>query len=138
MVKTHIASAAALFTFGLAALGGTVVAVAVPANAATGTATSSSETSGDKFVPEATLPGTAGPADVEAREIPDELEDATRGPNATNVPAPGSAATQEHVPFPHTPHSVHEGQGKKGGNNTRHPHGRPAVGGAPAPATSNG
>ena len=58
MIKIHIASAAALFTFGLAALGGTVVAIAAPANAETGS-TSSSATSGqdstksdNKFEPE--------------------------------------------------------------------------------------
>ena len=121
MIKTRIASAAAVFTFGLAALGGTVVAIAAPANAETNTtsSSSSSQTSGDKFTPEETLPGTAGPADADARHIPDELEDATRGPNVANVPAPGSAATMEHVLFPHepAPHSDHDGQGHKGSNN---------------------
>jgi hypothetical protein len=34
MIKTRIASTAALFTFGLAAIGGTVLTVAAPANAA--------------------------------------------------------------------------------------------------------
>jgi hypothetical protein len=34
MIKTRIASTAAIFTFGLAALGGAVVSVAAPANAA--------------------------------------------------------------------------------------------------------
>ena len=34
MIKTRIASGAAIFTFGLAALGGAVVAIAAPANAA--------------------------------------------------------------------------------------------------------
>ena len=33
MIKTRIAGTAAIFTFGLAALGGTVVAIAAPANA---------------------------------------------------------------------------------------------------------
>jgi hypothetical protein len=42
MIKTRIASAAAVFTFGLAALGGTVVAVAAPAYAAPSSSDSSS------------------------------------------------------------------------------------------------
>ena len=41
MIKTRIAGAAAVFTFGLAALGGTVVAIAAPANADTATTASS-------------------------------------------------------------------------------------------------
>jgi hypothetical protein len=125
MIKTRIASAAALFTFGLAALGGTVVAIAAPANAETPTTTSSSsQTSGDKVTPDETLPGTAGPADAEARQIPDALEDATRGPNVGDVPAPGSAATTEHVLFPHepAPHSEHDGQGHKGSNDRPESH----------------
>jgi hypothetical protein len=125
MIKTRIASTAALFTFGLAALGGTVVAIAAPASADTGTtSSSSSQTSGDKVTPEEALPGTAGPADAEARQIPDELEGATRGPNAASVPAPGSAATAEHILFPHeaAPHSDHNGQGHKGSNNETQQH----------------
>ena len=42
MIKTRIAGTAALFTFGLAALGGTVVAVAAPAYATPGSSGSSS------------------------------------------------------------------------------------------------
>jgi invasion protein IalB len=38
MIKTRIASAAAVFTVGMAALGGTVVAAAAPANATPGAA----------------------------------------------------------------------------------------------------
>ena len=124
MIKNRIASAAALFTFGFAALGGTVLAVAAPANADAGTTTttSSSQTSGDKFTPQETLPGTAGPAVADAEQVSDELQAATRGPNVAPVPAPGTAATQEHVPFPHiaAPHSEHNGQGHKGGNNGPH------------------
>ena len=48
MIKTRIASAAALFTFGLAALGGTFLTIAAPANASTGApsaSTSSAEPS---------------------------------------------------------------------------------------------
>jgi hypothetical protein len=44
MIKTRFAGTAAVFTFGLAALGGTVVAIAAPANAApsaSGTASAS-------------------------------------------------------------------------------------------------
>ena len=111
MIKTRIASTAAVFTFGLAALGGTVVAVAAPANAETGTTSSSDSKS---------MTGTAGPAVADARHISDELQDATRGPNVVHVPAPGSAATAVHVPFPHTPHSPHEGQGRKGSNELPH------------------
>ena len=40
MIKIRIAGAAAVFTFGLAALGGTVVAIAAPANADTATTAS--------------------------------------------------------------------------------------------------
>jgi hypothetical protein len=47
MIKTRIASTAAVFTFGLAAVGGTVVAIAAPANAETGSAGSSSSASTD-------------------------------------------------------------------------------------------
>ena len=58
MIKTRIASTAALFTFGLAALGGTVVAIAAPANADPGTTSPSATSvqdnaqSGNKFEPE--------------------------------------------------------------------------------------
>jgi hypothetical protein len=64
MIRTRIASAATIFTFGLAALGGTLA--------------------------------MAAPATAEA------------------VPAPGSAATQAHVPFPKTGHEPHERFGRKG------------------------
>jgi hypothetical protein len=106
MIKTRIAGTAAIFTFGLAALGGTVVAIAAPANAETGTS----------------MTGTAGPAVANAREVSDELEGATRGPNVSPVPAPGSAATQQHELFPHSPapHSDHDGQGHKGSNEEQH------------------
>ena len=48
MIKTRIASTAALFTFGIAALGGTALVVAAPGNADTGasSSTSSSTTAG--------------------------------------------------------------------------------------------
>jgi len=45
MIKTRIASTAAVFTFGLAALGGAVVAIAGPANAGTGLTSSSDASS---------------------------------------------------------------------------------------------
>ena len=45
MFKTRIASTAALFTFGLAALGGTALAVAAPGNADTGASSSTSSSS---------------------------------------------------------------------------------------------
>ena len=112
MIKTRIAGTAAVLTFGLAAVGGTVVAIAAPANAETGRGSS----------PDSSMTGTAGPAVAQAREVPDVLEDATRGPNVVLVPAPGSAATRVHVPFPQTPHNPHEGQGHKGSNEKPQPH----------------
>ena len=120
MIKNRIASAAALFTFGVAALGGAVVAIAAPAHAdADTTATSSSQTSGDKAAPEENMTGTAVSALADAEAVPDELADATRGPDVAGVPAPGSAATMEHKLFPReaAPHSEHDGQGHKGSNN---------------------
>lgn len=115
MIKTRIATAAAIAAFGLAALGGSVTAIAAPAHADSGSAT----------VDGTHMAGTAGPAVEDARQIPEELADATRGPDVNPIPAPGSAATQKHVLFPHNPapHSEHDGQGHKGENNNRHhPH----------------
>ncbi len=120
MIKNRIAGAAALFTFGFAALGGTVIAIAAPANAHADTgATSTSQTSGNKVTPTGDMTGTAASAVADAETVADELEDATRGPGVVDVPAPGTAATMEHVLFPHVaaPHSDHEGQGHKGSNN---------------------
>jgi hypothetical protein len=107
MIKNRIASAAAIATFGLAALSGAVVAFAAPASADTATK-----------VDGTSMTGTAGQAVADARAVPEELANATRGPEVSRVPAPGSAATQDHLPFPHTPtpHSDHNGQGHKGGN----------------------
>lgn len=115
MIKTRIATAAAIAAFGLAALGGTMTAIAAPAYAETGADT----------VDGTHMTGTAGPAVDDAREVTDELQGATRGPNVSPVPAPGVAATQKHVLFPNNPapHSEHDGQGHKGENNNRpHPH----------------
>ena len=108
-IATRIATAGALLTFGLTGLGATVVAIAAPAHADTVTITHVDGTS---------MTGTAGPAIEDADTIPHELEDATRGPDVAAVPAPGSATTQAHVPFPHdaAPHSEHNGQGHKGSN----------------------
>ena len=105
MITTRIATAAALLTFGLAGLGGTVVALAGPAHADTAT-----------LVDGTTMTGTAGPAVGDASQITNELEAATRGPNVTPVPVPGSATTEQHVAFPldPAPHSEHAGQGHKG------------------------
>ena len=71
------------------------------------------------------MTGTAAPAVADARKVSDELADATRGSDVVNVPAPGTAATAEHVLFPHqpAPHSEHEGQGHKGSNNGPESHG---------------
>lgn len=112
MITTRIATAAALVTFGLASLGGAVIAIAAPANADTGIQ-----------VDGTTMTGTAGPAVQDARTIPVELEGATRGPDVNQVPAPGSAATRVHHVFPNNPapHSDHDGQGHKGGNERPHP-----------------
>ncbi|WP_319432501.1 hypothetical protein [Mycobacterium sp. RTGN5] len=70
MTKTRIASTAALFTFGLAALSGIALAVAAPGNADTGassssgsSSTSSSSTSGTKSdTKTATKSGTPSPS----------------------------------------------------------------------------
>ena len=113
MIKTRIATTAALFTFGLASLGGIVVAIAAPANADADTTT----------VDGTAMTGTAGEAVDDAREVPQELENATRGSGVTSVPAPGSAATGVHLPFPNNPapHSDHDGQGHKGSNEQARP-----------------
>ncbi len=115
MITTRIATAAAILTFGLAGLGGTVVAIAASAHADTATITQVDGTP---------MTGTAGPAVEDASTITHALEDATRGPNVTAVPAPGSANTQHHAPFPHdsAPHGDHEGQGHKGSNEQHHSH----------------
>ena len=107
MITTRIATAAALLTFSFAGLGATVVAIAAPAHADTATQ-----------VDGTSMTGTAGAAIQDADTIPHELENATRGPDVTAVPTPGSAATQQHLPFPHdaAPHSEHNGQGHKGTN----------------------
>ncbi|BBY27033.1 hypothetical protein [Mycolicibacterium sediminis] len=109
MITTRIATAAAILSFGLAGIGGTVVALAAPAHADTVTVT---------HVDGTPMTGTAGPAVEDAGRITDELEAATRGPNVAAVPTPGSATTTQHVLFPYTPapHSEHNGQGHKGTN----------------------
>jgi hypothetical protein len=114
MIKTRIAGAAAILAFGLAGLGGTLVAIAAPAHADTDTV----------VVDGTSMIGTAGAAVQDADRIPNELEAATRGSDVTAVPAPGSAATEVHVAFPlnAAPHSDHDGQGHKGGNEQPHPH----------------
>ena len=114
MNKNRIAATAAFLTFGLASLGGIVVAIAAPANADADTTT----------VGGTTMTGTAGQAVDDARQVPEELADATRGPDVAKVPTPGGAATQLHVPFPNNPapHSEHNGQGHKGANEQAQPH----------------
>lgn len=109
MITTRIATVAAILTFGLAGLGGAVVAIAAPAHADTATITHVDGTS---------MTGTAGPAVEDAGQISHELQAATRGPDVTAVAAPGRAATGHHVLFPGNPapHSEHGGQGKKGSN----------------------
>ena len=100
------------------------MAIAAPANAETPATSSSGGTS---------MTGTAGPAVAQARQVSDELQDATRGPNVVHVPAPGSAATREHVPFPQTPHNPHEGQGHKGSNEKPQPHKPQSIEDVPSP-----
>ena len=71
------------------------------------------------------MTGTAGQAVNDAREVPTELAEATRGADVASVPTPGSTATGVHIAFPNTPapHSEHNGQGHKGSNELPHPHG---------------
>ena len=112
MIRTRIATTAALVTFGLASLGGIALAIAAPANADADTTA----------VDGTAMTGTAGQAVNDAREVPEELADATRGADVTSVPTPGSAATGAHLPFPNNPapHSEHNGQGHKGSNELPH------------------
>ncbi len=109
MIKTRIATAATIFTFGLAGLGGAVVAIASPAHADAPVTIQIEGTA---------MTGTAGQSVADARAVSQELAGATRGPDVAGVPAPGSAATQSHTLFPHNPapHSDHGGQGHKGSN----------------------
>ena len=82
MIKTRIASTAALFTFGVAALGGTVVAIAAPANAAPSASGSSS-----------TSPGIEQHNGTTLR---DQHEQSKTNPNKFNAPpitGPSSAST---------------------------------------------
>ncbi|WP_445170357.1 hypothetical protein ACTXG7_14165 [Mycolicibacterium sp. Dal123E01] len=110
MIKTRIATAATIFTFGFAGLAGAVVAVAAPAHADTTQVTVQVEGT--------SMTGTAGDAVEDARATTEQLNEATRGPDVAPVPSPGNAAGQDHVPFPNTPapHSEHNGQGHKGLN----------------------
>ena len=78
MIRTRIATTAALVTFGLASLGGIVVAIAAPANADTDTTT----------VDGTAMTGTAGQAVNDAREVPTELAEATRGAGRRQRPHP--------------------------------------------------
>ena len=113
MIKTRIATTAALITFALAALSGILIAIATPANADASTT-----------VDGTTMAGTAGQAVNDARAVAEELATATRGPDVARVRAPGGAATQLHVTFPYSaaPHSEHNGQGHKGSNEMPHAH----------------
>jgi hypothetical protein len=101
MIKTCIASTVAAFTFGLAALVGTV-GIAAAANADTGSSpgnTSVSETD--------VTPGVGNHAgDMPGGDV-----------RSGNLSEPA-----RHEPFPATPHSPHEGQGKKAEDEPRaHP-----------------
>ena len=100
MIKTRIASGAAIFTFGFAALGGAVVAVAAPANAAPShehdagsTSTSAHASSPSKPSREAHLipPGLkpSGPAHVIPGFKPQPITpSASNGPTATAGSSP--------------------------------------------------
>jgi hypothetical protein len=104
MIKTRIASGAALFTFGFAALGGAVVAVAAPANAAPShehdagsTSTSAHASSPSKPSREAHLipPGLkpSGPAHVIPGFKPQPITpSASNGPTATVGSTPTSTS----------------------------------------------
>lgn len=104
MIKTRLASAAAVFTFGLAALGGTALAIAEPANAETVTSSTSGSMS---------TSGTASTSDTSGQVV--------AGPGST-VTSGNKSEPKRHEPFPHQPHSPHQGQGKKGRNE---PHAHP-------------
>jgi hypothetical protein len=59
MIKTRIASAAAIFAFGLAAVGGTVLTVAAPANAAPSASGTSSSSGNGSWQPNQAPPEEA-------------------------------------------------------------------------------
>ena len=78
MIKTRIASTAALFTFGVAALGGTVVAIAAPADAApsaSGSSSTSASTGTEKH--DGT---TTGPSSASTRTLGSDEGDGTAVP----------------------------------------------------------
>ena len=77
MFKTRIAGTAALFTFGLAALGGTALAVAAPGNAETGASSSTSSSSTAGAPTKTTLHSTLSPKDKtmpEPHDIRDDID----------------------------------------------------------------
>ncbi len=84
MIKTRIASTAALFTFGLAALGGTVVAIAAPAN-------TESQSPADKVAAGQPLRKVA--LDAMPVSTVDKLRVRTTSPNAGPISKVGSAPT---------------------------------------------
>ncbi|MCV7302295.1 hypothetical protein H7J93_21970 [Mycobacterium barrassiae] len=125
MIKTRIATTAALITFALAALSGILIAIATPANAdATITVDGTAMTE------------TAGQAVNDAREIPAEIAAAIRG-TVHSVAAPGSTSTGNHTAFRYSPlPNTHAGHGHKGSNDQPHAH-RPHAS-VPVPAPIRG
>jgi hypothetical protein len=92
MIKTRIASTAAAFTFGLAALGGTV-GIAANADADTGSSP------GNPAMSETIVTSGVG---VHAGDV-----------QGSDVGSGNRFEPARHEPFPTKPHSPHDGQGKK-------------------------
>jgi len=107
MIKTRIAGTAALFTFGLAALGGIAAATA-----------HADTQDGNVMTP------TAEQSIENARTAFDQQLDAARDGNGVNVPAPGSAEAVRHQAFPETPHGPYTGKPNPHdrGEDAAHPH----------------
>lgn len=93
MIKTRIATTAALFSFGLASFGGVVVAIAAPAHADAETTITVDGTAMDS---------TAGQAVDDARSISGELEDATRARTSRACPPPAVPPPASTSPSPHS------------------------------------
>lgn len=118
MINNRIATAAAVFAFGFASFGTTVIATAAPAAAETHTASASASGDGGP------VGAVSKPGMKDHRAKPDNPEATGDRFNPT-----------KHQLFPTKPHSPHEGQGHKG-DKEQHataPH-RWAVPGLDAPA----
>ena len=102
MITTRIATAAAILTFGLAGLGGTVVAIAAPAHADTATIT---------HVDGTPMTGTAGPAVEDAGSIPDELRGRDPRPQRRRRPRPRQRRHPAPRPVPPQPRPAQRPRG---------------------------